>query len=143
MVSSKSEIDGSINSEITVLDYPLPNRQEVSEQISKFINQYKGVKGVSVDTSAETLSALTSASLGLTYAEIENCLARALVEDHKLDINDIKSIVNEKKQIIRKSGILEYVENKLSLEDVGGLTVLKRWLELRGKPFQKTPKPLV
>lgn len=100
LVSSKSEIDGSINSEITVLDYPLPNRQEVSEQISKFINQYKGMKEVSVDTSTETLSALTSASLGLTYAEIENCLARALVEDHKLDINDIKSIVNEKKQII-------------------------------------------
>lgn len=140
MVSSKSEIDGSINSEITVLDYPLPNRQEVSEQISKFINQYKGMKGVSVDTSAETLSALTNASLGLTYAEIENCLARALVEDHKLDINDIKSIVNEKKQIIRKSGILEYVENKLSLEDVGGLTVLKRWLELRGKTFSEDAK---
>lgn len=120
--------------------YPLPNRQEVSEQISKFINQYKGMKGVSVDTSAETLSALTNASLGLTYAEIENCLARALVEDHKLDINDIKSIVNEKKQIIRKSGILEYVENKLSLEDVGGLTVLKRWLELRGKTFSEDAK---
>lgn len=140
LVSSKSEIDGSINSEITVLDYPLPNRQEVSEQISKFINQYKGMKEVSVDTSTETLSALTSASLGLTYAEIENCLARALVEDHKLDINDIKSIVNEKKQIIRKSGILEYVENKLSLEDVGGLTVLKRWLELRGKTFSEDAK---
>lgn len=140
LVSSKSEIDGSINSEITVLDYPLPNRQEVSEQISKFISQYKGMKGVSVDTSVETLSALTSASLGLTYAEIENCLARALVEDHKLDINDIKSIVNEKKQIIRKSGILEYVENKLSLEDVGGLTVLKRWLELRGKTFSEDAK---
>lgn len=98
-MSSKSEIDGSINSEITVLDYPLPNRQEVSEQISKFINQYKGMKEVSVDTSTETLSALTSASLGLTYAEIENCLARALVEDHKLDINDIKSIVNEKSRL--------------------------------------------
>lgn len=140
LVSAKAEIDGSINSEITVLDYPLPNRQEVSEQISKFINQYKGMKEVSVDTSTETLSALTSASLGLTYAEIENCLARALVEDHKLDINDIKSIVNEKKQIIRKSGILEYVENKLSLEDVGGLTVLKRWLELRGKTFSEDAK---
>lgn len=140
LVSSKSEIDGSINSEITVLDYPLPNRQEVSEQVSKFINQYKEMKGVFVDTSAETLSALTNASLGLTYAEIENCLARALVEDHKLDIDDIKSIVNEKKQIIRKSGILEYVENKLSLEDVGGLTVLKRWLELRGKTFSEDAK---
>ncbi|MBR1776299.1 AAA family ATPase [bacterium] len=140
LVSTTSEISGSINSEITVLDYPLPNRQEVSEQVNKFVNQYKDVKGVTVDTSIETLSALTNAALGLTYAEIENCLARALVEDHRLDMQDIKSIVNEKKQIIRKSGILEYVENKLSLDDVGGLNVLKRWLELRGKTFSDDAK---
>lgn len=140
LVSPKAEIDGSINSDITVLDYPLPNRNEVSEQINYFVNQYKGVAGVFIDTAPETLSALTNAALGLTYAEIENCLARALVEDHRLDMDDIKSIVDEKKQIIRKSGILEYVENKLSLNDVGGLTVLKRWLELRGATFSEEAK---
>ena len=140
LVSPKSEIDGSINSDITILDYPLPTRQEVNEQIIKFINQYKDINGVSIDTCESTISALTNAALGLTYAEIENCLARALVEDHHLDKDDIKSIVNEKKQIIRKSGILEYIENKLSLSDVGGLNVLKRWLDLRGKTFSDEAK---
>lgn len=134
-VSPRSEIDGTLQSEITVLDYPLPNRDEVSEQVNKFANEYKNVPNVFIDTSTETLSALTNAALGLTYAEIENCLARSLVEDKKLDMSDVKSIVNEKKQIIRKSGILEYVENKLSLEDIGGLNVLKRWLDLRGTTF--------
>ena len=140
IVSPTSEMSGSINSELTVLDYPLPNRKEVGEQINKFINQYKDIRGVFVDTAVETVSALTNAALGLTYAEIDNCLSRALVEDHRLDMSDVKSIVNEKKQIIRKSGILEYVENKLSLEDVGGLNVLKRWLELRGKTFSEDAK---
>ncbi len=140
LVSPSSEISGSISSEITVLDYPLPNRKEVREQVNKFVYQYKDEKNVYVDTSEKTLSALTSAALGLTYGEIDNCLARALVEDHRLDMDDVKNIVDEKKQIIRKSGILEYVENKLSLEDVGGLNVLKRWLELRGKTFSEEAK---
>jgi len=140
LVSPTSDINGSINAEITVLDYPLPNRQEVWQQVNKFVDQYKDTSVAFVDTNPTTLSALTNAALGLTHAEIENCLSRALVEDHRLDMNDIKSIVNEKKQIIRKSGILEYVENKLSLNDVGGLNVLKRWLELRGKTFSDDAK---
>lgn len=141
LVSQNSDIEGSINSEISVLEYPLPNREEVADRIKKFVDEYKNDPKVKfVDTSAETLSALTNAALGLTEAEIDNCLSRALVEDKKLDMNDVKSIVNEKKQIIRKSGILEYIENKLSLDDVGGLTVLKRWLELRGKTFSDDAK---
>lgn len=140
LVSPESEINGSINSEITVLDYPLPTKDEISQQIKKFINTYKNESSVHIDTSKETISALINASLGLTYAEIDNCLARALVEDHRLDMDDVKSIVNEKKQIIRKSGILEYIENKLSLEDVGGLNVLKKWLDLRGKTFSEDAK---
>ncbi len=140
LVSPKSEIDGSISSEITVIDYPLPTKDEVSQQILKFINEYKQVSGVIIDDSKETVSSLINAALGLTYAEIENCLARALVEDHRLDMNDVRSIINEKKQIIRKSGILEYIENKLSLEDVGGLNILKKWLNLRGKTFSDDAK---
>lgn len=140
LISPDAEITGSINSDITVLDYPLPTREEVSAQIYAFANQYKNMKGVYIDTSKETLAALTNASLGLTSAEIENCLSRALVEDRQLDINDVKSIVHEKKQIIRKSGILEYVENKLSLDDVGGLNVLKKWLDMRGYSFSEEAK---
>lgn len=140
LISNTSDIEGSINSEITVLDYPLPSREEVEMQIRNFMDKYKNDKRVFIDISTPTLASLTNAALGLTNAEIDNCLSRALVEDHRLDISDVKSIVNEKKQIIRKSGILEYVENKLSLEDVGGLNVLKRWLDLRGQTFSEDAK---
>lgn len=140
IVSPRADIDGSLTSELTVLDYPLPNRAEVRGQIEKFVEQYKEMANVKIDNSEETIAALTNAALGLSYAEIENCLARALVEDHQLDENDVKNIVNEKKQIIRKSGILEYIDNKLSLEDVGGLNVLKKWLNLRGATFSQEAK---
>lgn len=140
LVSSTSEVSGSIRSEITVLDYPLPTRDEVYRQIQKFTNEYKDQPNVYIDDSHNTIMALSNAALGLTHAEISNCLSRALVEDHRLDINDVKGILNEKKQIIRKSEILEYVENKLNAQDIGGLSVLKSWLNLRGKTFSEHAK---
>lgn len=140
LVSNTSEINGSINSEITVLDYPLPSREEVYRQVLKFAQEYRNAPNAYIDTSPNTLRALSNAALGLTCAEIDNCLSRALVEDHKLDINDVKGIINEKKQIIRKSEILEYVENNLDMSDVGGLNVLKSWLNLRGKTFSDEAK---
>lgn len=59
------------------------------------------------------------------------------VEKHNMSLSEERIA---RRMGIRKSGILEYVENKLSLEDVGGLTVLKRWLELRGKTFSEDAK---
>lgn len=140
LVSSDSEVSNSLKSEITILDYPLPSRDEVYRHVLQFAKEYKDTHGVSIDMSPQTLKSLGNAALGLTYTEISNCLARALVDDHKLDIKDVHNILNEKKQIIRKSEILEYVENNLDMKDVGGLNVLKSWLDLRGKTFSDEAK---
>lgn len=140
LVSSASEISGSLKSEITILDYPLPTRDDVYRQVLQFAKEYNNISDVSIDMSPQTLTALGNAALGLTYTEISNCLARALVENYKLDIQDVQNILEEKKHIIRKSEILEYVENNLDMKDVGGLNMLKYWLNLRGKAFSDDAK---
>jgi len=58
----------------------------------------------------------------------------------KLDETDLKDLLNEKKQIIRKTGILEFIDSKLNLQDVGGLSTLKKWLDLRSHCFEKKAK---
>ena len=41
---------------------------------------------------------------------------------------DLETILEEKKQIIRKSGMLEYYEHREEFSDVGGMEILKDWL---------------
>ena len=41
---------------------------------------------------------------------------------------DLETILEEKKQIIRKSGLLEYYEHREEFSDVGGMDILKDWL---------------
>ena len=140
IVSPTLEISKDIEKEITIIDFPLPDRVEVKQIISTFINSYRSTPGVVINVDNELLERYVDASIGLTRLEIENCLSRALVSDRCLDENDLKDILNEKKQIIRKTGILEYIDTKLNLKDVGGLGTLKKWLELRSHCFEVKAK---
>lgn len=134
------EISNDLRKEITIVDFPLPDRNEVKAIISTNIEGYKKIPSVTIDVNESTLEKFVDASIGLTRLEIENCLAKAVVSDHRLDKSDIKEILNEKKQIIRKTGILEFIDTKLNLNDVGGLETLKKWLELRSHCFEVDAK---
>ena len=135
IIAPTFEITTDLQKEVTLIDFPLPSREEVKSIISAFINQYKGVQGVTIDVNNELLDKFVDASVGLTKLEIDNCLARALVSNRRIDASDLKGILAEKKQIIRKTGILEYIDSQLNLNDVGGLQTLKKWLELRSHCF--------
>jgi SpoVK/Ycf46/Vps4 family AAA+-type ATPase len=79
---------------------------------------------------------LVKAVLGLTLDEAENAFARAMVKDGTLDATDIPAVLEEKKQIIRKSGLLEYFSTDDTIKDVGGMDLLKGWLVKRRNAFR-------
>ena len=72
---------------------------------------------------------VVKAATGLTETEAENVFAKAIVNDRRFDYDDISSIISEKKQIIRKSGILEYYDHSETISNVGGLGELKAWFD--------------
>ncbi|MDP1919641.1 MAG: AAA family ATPase, partial [Myxococcales bacterium] len=85
----------------------------------------------------EQADALVSAAHGLTIAEAENAFAKAIATDNRLDSSDVKMLLDEKSQVVRKSGLLEYHATDQSLSDIGGLTSLKRWLNRRQGAFSE------
>ena len=140
IIAPNFEVTNDLQKEVTLLSFPLPTKEEVRKVITDFIAPYRNVDGISIDVDDKLLERYVEVSLGLTKLEIENCLSRALVNDRCIDESDLKIILNEKKQIIRKTGILEFVETNLNLNDVGGLENLKRWLELRSHCFSDEAK---
>jgi SpoVK/Ycf46/Vps4 family AAA+-type ATPase len=75
------------------------------------------------------------ALLGLTLSEAENVLAKTLVRHRGLGLTSVDVILTEKKQIIRKSGLLEYYDAQEGMDSVGGLDALKAWLNKRAVGF--------
>lgn len=136
LLSPEMQTAPELEKELTVLDFPLPDRAEVAEFIGNFIQSVQKLEFGAAERPDELVEALVEASLGLTMIEIENAIARAIVDDGRLDFNDVERIFSQKKQIIRKSGILEYYDTRgLSLDEVGGLNALKDWLGVRSVAF--------
>ncbi|ANU12153.1 ATPase [Planococcus antarcticus DSM 14505] len=124
-----------LEKDITIVDFNLPTFTEIKATLNEMIeiNQISG--RIEVNLNEEEKEKIVKAALGLTLSEAENAFARAMVENGKLTISDVDIILEEKEQIIKKTGILEFVTNSLNMADVGGLENLKRWLRKRNNSW--------
>ena len=121
-----------LEKDVTVLDFPLPDAPEIEGTLDKVIAAVKGNPNVDSNLDESRREQLVKSAQGLTLDEIESVFARTLVEKKKFDLD---VVLEEKKQIIRKSGLLEYYSADQSLKDVGGVDLLKRWLDKRTSSF--------
>src|SRR5215468_2826875 len=108
LVSPVMEIPTELEKEITVVNYPLPSREDLSELLDKIIEDVKQIKQVVIDLDQAGRERLLAAALGLTMGEAENVFAKIIVKDERLTGDDVNEVFSEKQQIIRKSGLLEY-----------------------------------
>jgi SpoVK/Ycf46/Vps4 family AAA+-type ATPase len=130
-LSPMLKIPGELEKELTVIDYKLPEKEEI-EGIVKNIATSVGGKNQEQINDKDFLNKIIEAALGLTAEEAENVFAKSIVENGAFDL---KTILAEKEQIIRKSGVLEYYHANEDMKEVGGLEQLKKWLSKRGKAF--------
>lgn len=77
---------------------------------------------------------------GLSRTEISNILSLIISEDGTIDHSDLSEILKQKQQMIKKSGILEMINVKESMEDIGGLENLKSWLIRKAEIFKQIKK---
>jgi MoxR-like ATPase len=135
LVSSVLEIPFELEKEVTVLNFPLPTRDELSGLLDQILDDVKQIKQVNLDLDQEGRDRLLQAALGLTLGEAENVFAKIIVKAQRLSADDVGEVFAQKQQIIRKSGLLEYYATSESFSQVGGLAVLKDWLNKRALAF--------
>jgi SpoVK/Ycf46/Vps4 family AAA+-type ATPase len=123
------ELEKSISA---LVDWDLPNRQEVEQAARKLLPNAPPATQQMVESDPTYMENVVEAALGLTLVEAENVFAKAMVRTHTFDL---ETILEEKKQIIRKSGLLEYYEHREEFSDVGGMDTLKDWLVKRRNAF--------
>jgi SpoVK/Ycf46/Vps4 family AAA+-type ATPase len=128
-------LPNELQKDIAVVDFDLPSVEEIDKKLDEFIALNRQSGRITIDLSEQDKEKLVKAALGLTLQEAENAFARAMVDDGRLDVDDVDVILEEKRQIIRKSKILDFVKSDSSMEDVGGLENLKRWLDKRDKSW--------
>ncbi len=135
LVGPTLRLPDELEKDVSVIDVPLPTREDLMQMLRDIARVVTKAKRAVVELSVEQAEALVGAAHGLTLSEAENAFAKAIARDNRLDGGDLKLILEEKTQVIRKSGLLEYHATDQALGDVGGLPHLKRWLERRRSAF--------
>lgn len=130
LMSPYQQIPLELEKDIVVLDFPLPQASELDQVLEKALKRAKGKQ-----LAPESRERLRRAALGLTIDEAEKVYRKALVKAGKLSDEEVEIVLSEKKQLIRRNGILDYIEEDETIRAVGGLEELKRWLTQRSEAF--------
>jgi len=129
LVNTALVIPPELEAMITVFDIPLPNHTEILTTINNYALSFK------LDLSEAVLNELSVSFKGLSDFEIRQILNLAYQESGTIDGNDKLLILNEKEQIIKKSGLLEIIHFDANLASIGGLEKLKEYITAKARIF--------
>lgn len=137
LLAPSLRIPDELEKDIAIIDFPLPTLPELEKQLDYIIQSVQHNRNVQINLGSGDKERILQAAQGLTLVEAENVFAKAIVARGRIDPQDIPVILDEKKQIIRKSGILEYFSPDQRMDDVGGLDNLKSWMRKRNLAFSE------
>ncbi|MBD1844572.1 AAA family ATPase [Cyanobacteria bacterium FACHB-63] len=129
LLSSQISIPDDLSEVLTVLEFPLPGATEIKTEIERLLS----ATGQRLDS--KTLDELVRSCQGLSIERIRRVLARAFALHGELRPDDVELILEEKRQTIRQTQILDFYPAKEDISDIGGLDNLKDWLLRRGGSF--------
>jgi len=132
LLSPTLKLPSELEKEITVIDYGLPSYDDLGRLLDDIIRSVHDRPDIKTDLTPIERESVLKAAQGLTAMEAENVFAKSLVQKRGFDVD---VILSEKEQIIRKSGILEYYPLNEAFADVGGLNLMKEWMEKRTASF--------
>lgn len=139
LLGAKFTLPLELNKDITLVDYKLPEINEIRFLVDDYFSALSK-RGVEIKLNEDELDQVYTSLKGFTSAEIRFSLNKACVGLKSLDKNILIKLHDEKEQLARKDGVLEYVRGSETIEDVGGLENLKEWLVKRRKLF--TPEAI-
>ncbi len=134
LMSAIFKMPPELEKEMAVIDFDLPDRVEIDGIVSKVLQSVDPSRPIALRQDPELRERVIEAALGLTAEEAENVFAKSLIRSKDFDFD---VILSEKKNIIRKTGLLEFFESRYEMHDIGGLDPLKDWLRKRQKAFSQ------
>lgn len=120
------------NGELTVIDWPLPDRDEIGEILNGAVEVLPDTEEqplkrrvLGLLSKGDTRDAAIDAAVGLSSQEVQTTFARSLIENGSIDVS---AIAAEKKRLIDQEPAMEYFEPRPGgFDNVGGLEVFKEW----------------
>ncbi|MEO1592315.1 MAG: AAA family ATPase, partial [Cyanobacteria bacterium J06632_22] len=131
VLSAQLEIPSDLSELLTVTEFPLPDVDEIRGQVETLL------QATNSQLSDRVRADLVRSCQGLSMERIQRVLARGIATHGTFQAEDIDLILEEKRQSIRQTQILDFYPAAEQISDIGGLDNLKDWLLKRGGAFSE------
>ena len=110
---------------------PGPRDGEFRDLLASIVEDISKAQHVEVALSREETTHLLKHLSGLTLMEAEKILTKAIIEDGALTAEDIEHVIEAKRRVVEREGLLEYYPADKSMANIADLVTLKGWLAKR------------
>ena len=129
IIGSEFNIPNELQDLVTIIQFQLPVKAEISQELIRLI------KSLNIEVESDLFESLTQACQGLSLERIRRVLSKIIATHKTIDQKSITILLNEKKQIISQTEILEYWSVNEKITNIGGVKNLKDWLKKRKSSF--------
>ena len=131
IVSSEVNIPDTLREYITLIEFPLPSYNEILDELNRLMTSLQQ------DISEDILFNIATACQGLSLERIRRVLSKVIAQYGEISAASPTVILEEKKQIIQQTQLLEFCTTDKKIEDLGGLDNFKSWVKLRSEAFSQ------
>jgi ATP-dependent 26S proteasome regulatory subunit len=113
------------------LEFSLPKKNEIEKEIGRLIQT------LDQKINNDLFDLLVNSCRGLPLEKIRFLVSKSIAANKILNFKTINFVLEEKRQSISQTEILEFWQSSEKLSDVGGLEGLKSWLNKRRLHFSE------
>ncbi len=134
VIGGEEAVPERLREDLVILYQGIPDVAEIKAHL-EFLKGHVPLLAQACAADPELTGRLVVAAQGLSLEDIERCID-AFSQSRACSGEEIvREFFDTKQQIIRKGGIMEFVVNDASLDHLGGMENLKKWLDRRETAF--------
>lgn len=131
LIDHRSDLPPIVQEHTTRFELSLPDEDELEQVARETLRRVDQEHNVEVDISKRHWRAILRNLRGLTRRQAEQIIVATVADDHRLDSDDVNTVLARKRETVGAGGLLQFVETPMDLSDIGGLRRLKDWLAKR------------
>ncbi|MFI4873027.1 MAG: AAA family ATPase [Phycisphaerales bacterium JB061] len=131
MVDHAEKLPGVVVAHATKLELSLPGEAELEAIVRETVRRLHVRAPFEIDLTKRQLTALVSNLRGLTRRQAAQVVSDVVHDDGKLDEDDIERVMRLKQEFVQSGGMLEFTRSPTSMDEIGGMVRLKKWLSAR------------
>ncbi|MFC1836746.1 AAA family ATPase, partial [Thermodesulfobacteriota bacterium] len=137
LISPVLDVPMELAGDVVLVDMPLPQTEEIERILDQIIAKERHTESLKLALTPDVRDQFVKGGAGLTSQQMLQTFRKTITGKSTITQKDLEILFEEKRQIVRKSGLLELFPQQTGFHELGGFSNLKRWLKERKEIFSK------